>query len=240
LQAWRADFDARLIERVRALGVTILQPVTARQPLVRGRRVSGVATNEAPLRSRFVVDAGGGRHWLARHLGLTIKRQPPRRVAWFGYATGMLPRRDDEPRIVADHYGWTWTARVRSGLYHWTRLGLEPSPPSLDWMPNEFAQLNSCGPRQGADVTWRSVSRTAGPGYFLAGDAAFVVDPASSHGVLKAIMSGILAGRLIVECLRRTCTETNAAEHHRSRMGGWFDADVAKLTDLYGELTVSA
>ncbi|MBA4535538.1 hypothetical protein H1196_23700 [Brevibacillus halotolerans] len=52
----------------------------------------------------------------------------------------------------------------------------------------------------GADMTWRVITQLGGPGgYFLIGDAATVLDPASSHGVLKAVMSGMMAGNLIAQ-----------------------------------------
>jgi flavin-dependent dehydrogenase len=52
--------------------------------------------------------------------------------------------------------------------------------------------------RRGADVTWRIISPAAGPGFFLVGDAVAVLDPASSHGVLKALMTGMMAAHLIL------------------------------------------
>ena len=68
LQAWRADFDALLVARARALGVAVLQPCRAVRPLVAGARVVGVETSAGPLVAPFVVDAAGGGHWLARQL----------------------------------------------------------------------------------------------------------------------------------------------------------------------------
>jgi flavin-dependent dehydrogenase len=46
---------------------------------------------------------------------------------------------------------------------------------------------------RGADVTWRLAQRTAGPGWLLVDDAAAQLDPSSSHGVLRALMSGMRA-----------------------------------------------
>jgi flavin-dependent dehydrogenase len=68
-------------------------------------------------------------------------------------------------------------------------------------MPDELRGLTPLGPERGADVTWRMAERTAGRGWFLVGDAAATLDPTSSHGVLKALLSGLAAGHLIVASL---------------------------------------
>jgi len=74
--------------------------------------------------------------------------------------------------------------------------------PPRGWRPAEFAALTADGEARGIDVTWTRVQPAARPGYLLAGDAAFVLDPASSHGLLKAIMSGMAAARHAVWILR--------------------------------------
>jgi flavin-dependent dehydrogenase len=238
-QAWGADLDGRLLARTRELGATVLQPVAAWAPLVLGGRVAGVHTDRGTRRARFVIDAGGGRHWLARCLSLPLNRRTPPLAVRFGYAAGACPARDAAPAIVADERGWTWTARVRPGLYQWTRLTFGRRAPESGGPPPQFAGLAPRGRRRGADVTWRVVRPAAGPGYFLAGDAAFVLDPASSHGVLKALMSGILAGHLISGVHRGLWPEEMAARQYCGWLEEWFERDVLRLRGLYAQLPVS-
>jgi flavin-dependent dehydrogenase len=241
LQAWRADFDAILLARARALGVHILQPCQAVRPLQDGdnARVAGVETSEHTITSAFVVDAAGDRHWLARHLGLEIKKYSARLTARYGYAEGECAARDDAPLIVADARGWTWTARVRPHLYQWTRLSLGDDPgdeaaqAAREWLPGEFHALKRRGASRGADVTWRMAARPAGAGYFLVGDAAAVLDPASSHGVLKALMSGIMSAHCIAHIYARRATEREATEQYCDWIKSWFEHDVARLKELY-------
>ena len=240
LQAWRADFDAILLERARALGVNILQPCQAIRPLL-GEQcgVAGVETSQHTMTASFVVDAAGDRHWLARHLGLEIKKYSRRLTARYGYAEGACAARDDAPEIVSDARGWTWTARVRPHLYQWTRLsfvgdpGDEAGQGEREWLPTEFKVLRPRGAARGADVTWRMVTRPAGAGYFLVGDAAAVLDPASSHGVLKAITSGILSAHYIAHVFGRRITELEAAQRYCDWISDWFEHDVARLKELY-------
>jgi flavin-dependent dehydrogenase len=235
-QAWRADFDAIMLDHARALGVQIRQPCRALRPLLDGDRVVGVATTDGPLHASVVIDAAGGGHWLARKLGAPVKRYSPRLIARYGYASGELPARDAAPEIIADPAGWTWTSRVRPHLYHWTRLSLGQEKPPSDWLPLEFRGVEREGKARGADVTWRMVTSLAGPGYYLAGDAAAVLDPASSHGVLRAIMSGMMAGHLISQTAIAACSEHRAAQEYQRWLAAWFHTDVQTLKELYGSL----
>ena len=235
-QAWRADFDAIMLERARAVGVEVHQPCRALRPLLDGSRVVGVATTDGPLRAPVIIDAGGDSHWLARKLGSRIQTYSPRLIARYGYAAGERPVLDAAPAITADRAGWTWISRVRPHLYHWTRLSLRPEKPPADRAPEELRELERQGRTRGADVTWRMVMNPAGPGYFLVGDAAAVLDPASSHGVLKAIMSGMMAGHLIAQTRTGTCSERRATLEYRRWLVSWFHFDVGKLKQLYGSL----
>jgi flavin-dependent dehydrogenase len=79
------------------------------------------------------------------------------------------------------------------------------------------------------------VTRPAGSGYYVVGDAAAILDPASSHGVLKAVLSGMLAARMMVKALAFGDGVTEAR-----RYGQWvndrFEHDVAGLRALYARL----
>ena len=235
-QAWRSEFDQRLLQQARALGVTVWQPCRAIRPIIESNQVAGVFTSAGPLYANFVIDAAGSRHWLARQLGLSIDSRSARLVAHYGYAEGSCSERDQAPAIVADADGWTWTARVQSTLYQWTRLLFTPAQLSPDFLPPEFHALIPQGKRRQANVTWRIVNDLAGPGYFLIGDAATVLDPASSHGVLKALMSGMMAGHLISHHLRRNQSTHAVIQSYRQWVGDWFNHDVNKLKALYHDL----
>jgi hypothetical protein len=147
-QAWRADFDALLLQRARDAGATVYQACRA-VDLLRGKsgRVAGVVTSPkrmgiqgatgTKLRAHFVVDVAGGRHWLARRHALTIERHSPRLIARYGYVDGACPGRDEALSLVADPDGWSWTARVRPRRYAWTRLSLRDSKGKRYLLPPE-------------------------------------------------------------------------------------------------------
>ena len=232
-QAWRETLDALLLERARAAGVTIRQPCTALALRCAESRVTGVDTSDGPIAAAFVVDAGGSAHWLARQLGLTIRPYSPRLIARYGYATGNCAARDEAPAIAADEAGWTWTARIRVGVYQWTRVAFHEEKLPRDWMPAELRGLAPLGPMRAADVTWRKVEAPAGAGYFVVGDAAATLDPAASHGVLKGLMSGMMAAYLITRVCGQPDAATTAVAAYDAWLTGWFETDVAKLHELY-------
>ena len=88
-------------------------------------------------------------------------------------------------------------------------------------------------------MTWRIVSQPAGPGYVCVGDAAAVLDPASSHGVLKGLMSGMMAGHVIAQAESGTASIAAATEAYSAWLREWFRADARELRRMYRELPTS-
>lgn len=233
-QVWRADFDTILLDEATTLGVHIINPCRALYPILKNNRITGVMTSQEEIHASWLIDSTGRQHWLARRLRLPIKTYSPKLIVRFGYVTGKCPGRDESPAIVADYEGWTWTARVRTNVYQWTRLTFDNGLRwDNRWLPPEFQDLQRTGRTTGADMTWRKVTETAGPGYWIVGDAASVLDPASSHGVLKAIMSGLMAGHCITGIANCPVKEGFAINAYRRWVDEWFDRDAEELRKLY-------
>ena len=239
-QVLRADLDAILLHRAQELGVRVRQPCRVCQPILQDNRIAGAIASDGEWRSRFIIDATGSRRWLAKQLKLTVENHSPLLIANYGYAEGNCPLRDEAPAIVADDLGWTWTARVRPQLYQWTRLSFVRENVrekiAQNWLPAELSGLQPAGKPRAADVTWRVVREMAGAGYFIVGDAAAVLDPASSHGVLKAIMSGIMAGDAIDRILKCGEPESRITKAYCQWLGDWFEEDLVKLKEFYNRL----
>ncbi|HEY2112634.1 MAG TPA: hypothetical protein VGH25_12995, partial [Dongiaceae bacterium] len=128
---------------------------------------------------------------------------------------------------------------VRPRTYQWTRVSFGGCP-NADWVPEEFRDLTPLMPSRGADVTWRMADQAAGPGWFMVGDAAAALDPTSSHGVLKALVSGIAAGHLISAVLGGKAPAEATAEAYHQWLAGWFSEDAAKLAQFYRRLGATA
>lgn len=71
----------------------------------------------------------------------------------------------------------------------------------------------------------------AGPGWFLAGDAAAVLDPASSHGVLRAVLTGFRAGQVAMDHL------PEAGAFYDGRFRAAVKADCDSLWKLFARWT---
>jgi flavin-dependent dehydrogenase len=232
-QATRSEFDALLLQQARSCGVRILQPHRALRVLREGDRVEGAETTAGSVHATFTVDASGTSAWLARQLRLPYRKASPKLIALYGYMQGECPIRDAAPCFTYLPDGWVWTARVRPNLYHWTRLFTMPALLRRHGFPAEFDGLKPVGPVKGSDVTWRLLKACAGAGYFVAGDAASVSDPSSSHGVLRALMSGMLAGHLVLSKTYCNKPEPAVSAEYDELLRAWFEADLAHTSKLF-------
>lgn len=233
-QVWRADFDALMRDRASEVGVMVRHRLSATGVLRDQEHVWGVQTDAGSIASRMVVDATGTARFLGRGLGIASPARSPRLIARYGYAEGSCPARDEAPALIGDASGWSWSARVRPNTYQWTRVCFD-APPTTE-PPEELCRLTPLGRSRGADVTWRLAERTAGPGWFMVGDTAAMLDPASSHGVLKALLSGITAGHLIAASLAGKAPPDAIAAAYHDWVQGWFATDSRRLATFYRQL----
>ncbi|TDU25822.1 flavin-dependent dehydrogenase [Panacagrimonas perspica] len=238
-QVSRARLDTALQERAGALGAERRYGSGAQEPIVEQGRVIGLRLEDGTeCRSKMLIDASGPARWLARKLDLPQRERSPRQIVRYGYVRGHCPVRDEAPALSADDSGWTWTARVDDDVYQWARMDFEGHS-SRDEPPSEFAGMERIGATRGADATWR-VTQSAGPGWLLAGDAAANLDPTSSKGVLKALLSGTMAGRTAVAIVQRGADEAQGGAAYRRWIEGWFDTDVTALAAMYAKLGADA
>lgn len=233
LQVQRSEFDAVLLARAKEVGVHVIQPCVPKHILYNSDRVVGLNTDHGYIFSTFVVDATGGRQWMASQLGLAFEHASPPLYARYGYRQGDFALARDAPYMAADKKGWTWIARVQHSTYQWTRLDFDGSQRPSDWCPAGLIELSEVESSRGADVTWCISEQTCGLGFLLSGDAAFVLDPASSHGVLKAIMTGMMASECVIKALQSTGSEHQFLANYHQWVSAWFWSDVQELARQY-------
>lgn len=202
----REHLEPMLLERAQALGVSVTQPSLIRDVLLEDGQVRGLKSDQGELTASFVVDAAGAGHWLARKLGVPIDYYSKSLYGSYNWARGHCPDCHERPLIYDEPSGWTWISRVQNpGLYQFTRMSFEKKALERDWLPPEFvkAGLEAVGPARGADMTWRIVSRPAGPGYFMIGDAVRRNDPMSNRGFELAIVDAFKVALLINQWRRK-------------------------------------
>lgn len=229
----RATLDTTLLQHAAALGVMVHQPCRALAVLSEKNRVTGVRTDSGRLRADYVIDASGASAWLHRQLGLTSHPCSPRLIARYGYVRGCPPGYQHAPHLAAGHDGWTWIANVQAHVTHWTHLAFNAPGLHSPVVPQSLRHLPTQGAIHGADVTWRISTAPAGGGYFMVGDAASQLDPASSHGVLKALMTGIQAAQVVSDCIGQPSVQSSAQRQYRQWLGDWFEKDMAQLRRFY-------
>jgi flavin-dependent dehydrogenase len=235
-QILRTELQRILLNQALKLGVIVLRSCKAIDIIYKFNRVIGVRTSLGDFESKFLVDAGGGAHWLARRLNLSIEKYSPPLFVLYGYVKQNLSQQQcREPFLIATDEGWMWIAKIKNNLYQWTRLFFEKQNIIYDKnmiIKNYSERL----PRiHGADVTWRTLIEPAGSGYFIVGDAAAVLDPASSHGVLRGLMSGIKAAHAIIKMTKDQVPNWIASRNYNKWLNEWFVHDVGELKKFYSQ-----
>ena len=211
---------------------------SAKALIENNNRMTGITTsNGNTICAKFVIDASGRKHWLARQLGLGIQSYSPRLYARCDYLN-IADSQDavqDEPLFEFDAAGWTYTAKISPQECCVTRLNWNGK---ANTEPRQFADKALTGlalsrTSKGADVTWRCVDKLAGPGYFIVGDAAMVLDPASSQGVIRALISGITASESAVQALEKPTESAQYATNYANSTLAQFHDSRRKLALIY-------
>jgi flavin-dependent dehydrogenase len=168
----------------------------------------------------FVLDCSGRAGVIARR-GLREHAASPRTVALVGMwrTDHDWPTVNDTQTLVASYAdGWAWSVPTEPGRRHFTvmvepgRTGLAEGGASDRYMAElakvppfrslvESAQLIE-GP-WGADASVYTARHYAAGGCLLVGDAGSFIDPLSSFGVKKALVSGWLAAIVVHTALTR-------------------------------------
>ena len=227
----RELLDQQLLERAHTAGVQVLQPKRISLLLHPHGRVLGVRADTTQWRAHYVVDASGRHRWLQRQLQLPYLRYSPRLIAQYGYCQN-VHLQPEALGLFARPHGWHWIARISDTCLHWTELYVVESA-KRGSCPPVLSQCTAIGPTRGADVSWRRCRNTAGPGYFLAGDAATTVDPCAAHGVIKALVCGMQAASVIVDCLSRPSGEAIVQAAYQAWVQEAFARDVTALRSFY-------
>lgn len=233
-QAWRPELDQILLQQADAQGVNVWQPCRAKAPIFNGDQLIGLETDLDTVQTRYVLDASGRSQWLLRKLGLHTLKYSPQLMVRYGYVSCLQgPSIFDIPLMQSDTAGWTWLARVRQDRCAWVHMQFDGIDPGRNWRPPQIKEWNEVCPSKGENMTWRISETLAAESWFLMGDAAVVLDPASAHGVLRALMSGMRVAYLITSTLRGTLSKALAAHLDSQWFRDWFHHDVTRLRELY-------
>jgi len=238
-QISRSILDALLIDRAQALGVDVRQPCRAGAAIRSDNRIVGTETTSGDIRARMVIDAGGALSWASRQKIVDRLQISPRLLARYGYCRLPKSQCDENPSLVADEMHWNWLAPISNRIVNWTQI-IYPNVRYSDIdRPAALDGLASIGRIRGADVTWRLAHPSARDGVITVGDAASVHDPLSSHGVLHALMSGIMAATVADTVITDSRPLTSLSAIYSAWLRDRFLADSAQLIAFYRQLSPS-
>lgn len=236
-QVRRAEFDTILRRAASAAGAEVRLGWRANEVICSSGRAAGVLATSPDgqahrLAAPWVVDASGAVGLLSSHLGRVPG--PPEldnAAVWARW------RRDQETRpsecdnslLVGRGSTCYWyyplddqATRAVVGVVVPARSGL----PSADGLEAFYrTAVSRCSelepllsgavldaPVRAADACAYASSRMAGPGWFLAGDAACFVDPLLTPGVQLAVQHGMLAAQCLLTIIQQPAAEPEAID----------------------------
>lgn len=227
-QIKREWLDQVLLNKAAQLGAKVILGEKAKQVKKEGISIESIATESAEYGADYFIDATGRGRWLSRMLGIDATLHGEKLIAHYGYY------RDAEslalPTITyyPDH-SWLWQAEIEPGVFNWTFVSTDTTL-HKDWV---HASLESKDhyQKQVLDVSWKVNNQPAAGNYMAVGDAAFTSDPSTSHGVLKAIMSGIMAANVLTRE-----DDPNRFANYNRWVSDWFLNELTEIQKLKSQL----
>lgn len=215
--AWGVDrqaFDAVLARHAAASGATLLERTSAVRLERDGGGVIGAWLRERGGRERLVraywtVGADGVRSTVARAAGAERRVSFPRRLGLVAHYTGADAPIDHGEMHVGRH-AYVGLAPMPGGELNVgmalpldaargsSRERFDAAIASIPAVAQRLAGARRVTPIRGAAPIGHRVSRVAGPGWLLVGDAAGFVDPFTGEGIHRALRSARAAAHALL------------------------------------------
>lgn len=242
--AWgltRSSFDAVLAHHAAASGAELLEQ-TSFVGLVGdfSDHIEGVEISRGGRRSSltadWVIGADGARSTVARALDVERPVRLPRRLGLVAHHSGVAGlERHGEMHVGRG--GYVGLAPTPGGeLNVGMALSMEGNgaasaamrfDAALEGLPRAAGRLQGTRrltPIRGAAPIGHRVSRVAGPGWLLVGDAAGFVDPFTGEGIYRALRSARLAAESLASGWNADDTLATVAARYRRRRRAAFAA----------------
>jgi flavin-dependent dehydrogenase len=230
----RAPFDQALLNAARDAGAEVRLECNVQKIERLAEDDVHLTTNQGEFQARFLLDASGQGCVTARHLGnrRKIKERHLQKTAYYAHfekVQRLEGDREGHPMVAMCDEGWFWIIPLNEKI---TSVGLVldvQTSRGIDVPPDQMLawgiarcplmqhrMKDATGPKINlvvADYTY-TCDPFAGPGYFLAGDAATFLDPVFSSGVYLGMSSGKLAAELIGQIMDGKTTAQNARQKY--------------------------
>jgi flavin-dependent dehydrogenase len=215
IQILRDQLNHILQKRAQSLDVAFMTKCHIKKIILSNQKIKLISIEKNKnnlIQAKYYIDATGHAHLFSRQLGIDMIKYSAPLIVKYGYFNNHCPY-EELPIFIQKPTGWHWYTKVSDNLFAWTGIGLQ--------------HHQAAG---GRDVTWRIAKKTAGdPGFFLIGDAACMLDPSAGHGVLRAIMTGIMASDLIFNIINNNIFPQYAYHQYHHWLSNWFMHDMHEL-----------
>jgi len=253
-QVRRSDFDRLLLELAGAAGAHVQVGKAFHVPDANGARVEfQTDAKRAAVPARMILDCSGRAGVIGR--SVRVKEKTSRTVAlcgiWRNEQGWTLP---DASHTLVEAYadGWAWSVPISPSV-RYVAFMVDPRGKGLSVAyraelakTRAFRRIFSRGNLEtapwGADASLYTSKQFYGPGFLLAGDAGSFIDPLSSFGVKKAMVSAWVAAVVVNTCLRRPAMREIALkffdDREREVYGGYLQKSAALLLEARGHSEV--
>lgn len=183
-----------------------------------------VQTSQGTYAGNWLFDGTGVSNWSARLDRTGYRIASPKFSICYGYsaavAEGVSPQ---WPKLSLESWGWAWDANLGDGRRAWVMLF------------NSHRAMKERRPANGqvADGTWRIAVEPARSNIFRIGDSALRMDPSCGRGVLRAMMSAIMATHLVKGANNGKISRCDAAHIYSNWATQWFNSDTRELRELF-------
>jgi len=213
-----------LVNRARELGATVHDgcKVTGMAPA--GKTHVSVTAGGSEFRAKWVFDATGSNGFTARRDRTGFHRASPVRKVAYHYEpdreTGTGP--SCTPTLTLKPWGWRWKAPLGNGVTACVNLFEDTHAKAA----HHTAHLDNV---KYADGSWVVARQPSQDRVYRIGDAALRFDPSSGKGVLRAMMTPMMAVHLLSNLGTGGLTEKDASHHYNIWIRRWFRYEVNML-----------
>jgi flavin-dependent dehydrogenase len=252
-QVLRSDFDSLLLGLAREAGARVEIGKAISVPSADGPRIDFESGGKRTrIRARFILDCSGRAGVIGRNL--RRKEKNSRTIAlcgvWRNDKGWKLP---DASHTLVEAYGdgWAWSVPV-SPEVRYVAFMVDPRETKMvrgRGLPaayhaelaktRAFRRVFSQGSLEqapwGRDASLYTSRAFSGPGFLLAGDAGTFIDPLSSFGVKKAMVSAWVGAVVANTCLRRPAMQEAARRFFDDRERQVFEDYLQATVGLFRE-----
>ena len=222
----RRELHDVLLRRALELGVDLRFGSAARAVQETSTGDLTIETGNASHSCRWLLDGTGLSNWLARIDRTSYRDASPQLTVSYGYldaesTAGPPPW----PSLTFMPWGWVWNAALGDGRLAWVKL----------FYSRQAMRQHRQQPCRSTDATWKVSAQPANSRMFRIGDSALRFDPSSGKGVLRAMMTAIMAVHLIRYVTDGRIGGQTAAMTYSRWISDWFRSDAKELTRLLCE-----